>query len=74
MKLHQLSIYFFLLLIQNETYSLAIIGKICYLKPFNVVGMIFSDINLEWYYLILRRKFVMIIDKQTSYWADDHNK
>jgi hypothetical protein len=36
------------------------------LKPFHVVGIIFSDVILGWYYLILWQKFVMIIDKQTS--------
>ena len=32
------------------------------IKPFHVVGMIFWDV-------ILGRKFVMIIGKQTSYWS-----
>ena len=32
------------------------------MKPFHVIGMIFSDV-------ILGQKFVMIIGKQTSYWS-----
>ena len=35
-------------------------------KTFHVIGMIFSDVILGWYYDILGHKFVNIIGKQTS--------
>ena len=43
-------------------YEKGIMQKVAGMKPFHVVGMIFSD-------LILGQKFVMIIGKQTSYWS-----
>ena len=38
-------------------------------KPFHVVGMIYSDVILGYYYHILGQQSVMIIDKPTSYWS-----